>query len=76
MAGRFEQNPLRTAKRDNFAKFAEIIRLMDLRRHLAVSGLIEIAEISQAMNHRKPSEALRILRGHTPTLFPSLVRRG
>ena len=70
MAGGFEQNPLRTAKRDNFAKFAEIIRLMDLRRHLTVSGLIEIAEISQTMNHRKPSDVLRILRGHTPTLFP------
>ena len=25
---------------------------------------------SQTMNHRKPSEALRILRDHTPTLFP------
>ena len=66
----FEQNPLRTAKRDNFAKFAEITRLMELRRHLTVPGLIEIAEITQTMNHRKPSEVLRILRDHTPTLFP------
>jgi len=66
----FEENLLRTAKRDNFAKFAEIIGLMELRRHLTVSGLIEIAEIAQTMNFRKPSEALRILRDHTPTLFP------
>jgi LAGLIDADG endonuclease len=66
----FEENPLRTAKRDNFAKFAEIMRLIELRRHLTVSGLVEIAEISQTMNHRKPSEVLRILRDHTPTLFP------
>ena len=66
----FQDNPLRTAKRDNFAKFAEIIGLMELRRHLTVSGLIEIAEIAQTMNFRKPSEALRILRDHTPTLFP------
>jgi hypothetical protein len=66
----FQENPLRTAKRDNFAKFAMIIELMDHRRHLTVPGLIEIAEIAQTMNHRKPSEALRILRGHTPTLFP------
>ena len=66
----FERNPLRTAKRDNFAKFAEIIALMDLRRHLTVSGLIEIAEIAQTMNFRKPAEVLRILRDHTPTLFP------
>jgi hypothetical protein len=66
----FEQNPLRTAKRDNFVKFAEIIRLVDLRRHLTVPGLIEIAEIAETMNFRKPAEVLRILRDHTPTLFP------
>ena len=42
---------------------------MTLRRHLTVPGLIEIAEIAQTMNFRKPSEALRILRDHTPTLF-------
>ena len=66
----FLANPLRTAKRDNFAKFAEIIDLMELRRHLTVPGLIEIAEIAQTMNFRKPSEVLRILRDHTPTLFP------
>ena len=65
----FEENPLRTAKRDNFAKFARVIELMDQRRHLTMSGLIEIAEITETMNFRKPSEALRILRGHTPTLF-------
>jgi hypothetical protein len=65
----FQENPLRTAKRDNFAKFADIIDLMRLRRHLTVPGLIEIAEIVETMNFRKPSEALRILRGHTPTLF-------
>jgi hypothetical protein len=70
----FEQNPLRTAKRDNFAKFAEVIGLMELRRHLTVPGLIEIAEIAQTMNFRKPSEVLRILRDHTPTL--SSVSRG
>jgi hypothetical protein len=66
----FEQYPLRTAKRDNFAKFAEVVDLVAHRRHLTVPGLIEIAEIVQTMNHRKPSEVLRILRDHTPTLFP------
>ena len=71
----FQANPLRTAKRDNFAKFAEVIELMDLRRHLTVSGLIEIAEIAQTMNFRKPSEVLRILRDHTPTLFPVSGKR-
>jgi hypothetical protein len=66
----FEENPLRTSKRDNFDKFADIIDLMGLRRHLSTAGVIEIAEIVQTMNHRKPSEALRILRDHTPALFP------
>jgi hypothetical protein len=66
----FHANPLRTAKRDNFAKFAEIIELVGLRRHLTVPGLIEIAEIVQTMNFRKQSEVLRILRDHTPTLSP------
>lgn len=72
----FETNSLRTAKRDNFAKFAEIIELIGLRRHLTVPGLVEIAEIAQTMNFRKPSEVLRILRDHTPTLFPSLAGSG
>lgn len=65
----FKENPLRTAKRSNFDKFARIIELMELRRHLSVDGIIEIAEIAQTMNHRKPSELLRILRDHTPALF-------
>jgi hypothetical protein len=66
----FRENPLRTSKRYNFEKFAEIVKLMELRRHLSIAGLIEIAEIAQTMNHRKPSEVLRILRDHTPALFP------
>jgi hypothetical protein len=66
----FQANPLRTAKRDNFAKFAEVIELVRLRRHFTVRGLIEIAEIVQMMNFRKQSEVLRILRDHTPTLSP------
>jgi LAGLIDADG endonuclease len=65
----FEENPLRTSKRGNFEKFVRIIGLMDLRRHLSVEGIVEIAEIVQTMNHRKPSEVLRILRDHTPALF-------
>ena len=65
----FQESPLRTAKRHNFAKFAEIIAMMDRRRHLSVSGLIEIAEVAETMNFRKPSEVVRILRDHTPALF-------
>jgi hypothetical protein len=64
----FAANPLRTAKRDNFDKFATVIELMNRKRHLTIAGLVEIAEITQTMNHRKPSVALRILRDHTPAL--------
>jgi hypothetical protein len=63
----FKHNPLRTSKKYNFEKFAKVIRLMEQGRHLMVPGLLEIAEISETMNHRKPSKVLRILRDHTPT---------
>ena len=42
----------------------------DQGRHLTRLGLAEIAEIAETMNHRKPSEVLRILRDHTPTISP------
>jgi hypothetical protein len=72
----FQENPLRTSKRENFEKFVRIIELMELRWHLSVPGIMEIAEIQQTMNHRKPSEVLRILRDHTPALFEDPLRRG
>jgi LAGLIDADG endonuclease len=50
----FHANPLQTAKRDNFAKFVEIIDLIDQRQHLTASGLAAIARIAETMNHRKP----------------------
>jgi len=67
----FQEYPLRTSKRENFERFARVIALMDRGRHLTGPGLIEIAEIAQTMNLRKPSEVLRILRDHTPTISPS-----
>ena len=63
----FQEHQLRTSKQDNFDKFKTVLRLMEERKHLTVSGLIEIAEIAETMNHRKPSEVLRILRDQTPT---------
>jgi LAGLIDADG endonuclease len=66
----FESNPLRTTKRQNFEKFAQIVRLMEERKHLTIAGMADIAAIIETMNHRKPSEFLRILRDHTPTISP------
>ena len=67
----FREHPLRTAKRHDFEGFARCVEICSSGRHLAVPGLIEIAEIAQTMNHRKSRQDLiRILRGHTPdTLF-------
>ena len=68
----FRENPLRTSKQQNFEKFASVVDLMEKRCHLSIEGLIEISEIAQTMNFKKPSELLRILRDHTPalSLFP------
>jgi hypothetical protein len=49
----FEANPLRTAKFDDFRKFATIVRMMQTRVHLTEEGLVEIANITQTMNHRR-----------------------
>ena len=64
----FQEHELRTSKRDNFEKFVEILRLMEGRKRLSLSGLSDIAEIAQSMNRQNPSEVLRILRDHTPTI--------
>ena len=54
----FEANPLRTAKADEFRKFAAVLRMMETRLHLTVEGLTEIAKTAETMNHRKPSRFL------------------
>jgi hypothetical protein len=64
----FQEHQLRTLKRESFGSFVRVLRLMEERKHLTVSGLIEIAEIVETMNRRKPSNVLRILRDHTPTI--------
>ena len=65
----FQQNPLRTAKRFDFAKFAHCVELMAANHHKTKEGLVEIAEIVATMNRRKPRhELIRILRGHTPDI--------
>jgi LAGLIDADG endonuclease len=63
----FRRYPLLTAKRNDFEKFAKCVELVDTGAHLTTEGLIEIAEIAQTMNRRKPRhELIGILRGHTP----------
>ena len=67
----FRKHPLRTSKRADFERFARCVELCAAGRHLTHTGLIEIAEITETMNHRKSrQELIGILRGPTPdTLF-------
>ena len=65
----FQRHPLRSSKQDDFEKFARCVDLIAGGSHKTPEGLIEIAEISQTMNRRKPRhELIRILRGHTPDI--------
>jgi hypothetical protein len=65
----FQKHPLRSSKRLDFERFVECLEIMRSGRHLTTGGLIEIAEITQTMNHQKSRQDLiRILRGHTPNI--------
>ena len=76
----FEANPLRTAKLEDFLKFRQVLLMMKQKAHLTRDGLRRIAEITQTMNHRKPSlylessEAIRqptLLDGRVEDMVPS-----
>ena len=54
----FRENQLRTAKREDFEKFARVLELMGERKHLNSEGIMEIAGIVQTMNRKKPSRFL------------------
>ena len=65
----FEAHPLLTSKRKDFERFRRCMVLIAGGKHLSRGGLIQIAEIAEEMNHRKPRrELIRILRGHTPDI--------
>ena len=53
----FEENPLRTAKNEDFIKFSKVVNMMD-GRHLAREGIEQIARIAQTMNRKKPARFL------------------
>jgi LAGLIDADG DNA endonuclease family protein len=68
----FEEHPLRTAKADDFRKFAQIVRMMERGLHRSVEGMSQIAAIVQTMNTRKPS---RFLESPEAIRQPTLLRR-
>ncbi len=71
----FRQYPLLTAKQSDFEKFARCVELVHEGHHLTSEGLIEIAEIAETMNRRKPrQELIGILRGQTPATSNEVKR--
>ena len=63
----FRQHPLRSAKQQDFERFAHVVEMMKQDEHKSYKGLLKIAYIIEKMNHRKPRTALiRILRDQTP----------
>ena len=54
----FTEHQLRTAKQEDFKKFARIIKLMDDRYHLNKAGITKIARIIETMNSRKAARFL------------------
>jgi LAGLIDADG endonuclease len=65
----FQRHPLRTSKQEDFEKFTMCMEIVDSGRHLTRQGLVEIARITETMNHRKSRhELVRILRDHTPDI--------
>ena len=64
----FQQYSLKTAKKQDFEKFAQCAFMMENGQHLTHEGMIDIATIVSSMNRKKPREdVIRILRCHTPT---------
>jgi hypothetical protein len=55
----FERYPLRTTKQQDFTKFVRCLTLIQRRSHLTTEGLIEILDIAETMNHRKPRGEIR-----------------
>ena len=61
------------AKKPDYARFAEAVRLFEQRAHRTKEGLAKIVRLAYGMNHegkqrQRPLEEVldRILRGHTP----------
>ena len=54
----FQENVLRTKKREDFAKFVRIVEMMGKKQHLDRRGLEGIARIVQTMNRKKAARFL------------------
>jgi hypothetical protein len=65
----FRQHQMHSSKQLNFEKFARCSRARLSGSSQDDRGLLEIVEIAETMNRRKPRhDLIRILRGHTPDI--------
>ena len=49
----FEKHPLHTSKKESFKNFVKVLKLMNERKHLKLSGIKRIAHISKRINRQK-----------------------
>ncbi len=68
----FQRYSLRTAKRNDFAKFVRVIEFLEARKHLSADGLRTIATIAQTMNRQKPARLLASSETIRPTPCPTV----
>jgi hypothetical protein len=54
----FVNNPLQTAKKDDFEIFRQIMGMLEVNKHLTMDGIREIANLTQTMNRKKPAKIL------------------
>jgi len=54
----FLKNRLRTAKREDFVHFCDVMALIDNKEHLSLEGIAKIAKLTSLMNRKKPSRFL------------------
>lgn len=69
----FQANPLRTAKKEDFSKFVQILSLIKKGVHLTPKGASDIAKITETMNRKKESRYLAS--SETTSQAPILVEK-
>jgi hypothetical protein len=54
----FIKNQLRTSKKEDFAYFCKVMKLIENRNHLTLEGITKIAKLASLMNRKRPSRFL------------------
>ena len=65
-------SPKGKSKLNDFQRFVQVMKLMDKREHLTVTGMVKIAKIASGMTHRKPFKDSSI---HKFLLSSETIRR-